>query len=53
MFKLPATPTNTEEAESYIQASDTWELNLHISTLEAINPGKIFSDEIKRSLMKL
>lgn len=37
-----------EEAESYIQASDTWELNLHISTLEAINPGKIFSDEIQK-----
>lgn len=37
-----------EEAESYIQASDMWELNLHISTLEAINPGKIFSDEIQK-----
>lgn len=37
-----------EEAESYIQASDAWELNLHISTLEAINPVKMFSDEIQQ-----
>ncbi|MCD7936533.1 MAG: RNA polymerase sigma-70 factor [Tannerellaceae bacterium] len=44
--------TLREEAESYIQARDLWELNLHIATLEAINPEKIFSEEIQQIVDK-
>jgi len=41
-----------EEAEAYMHSRDLWELNLHIATLEAINPEKIFSDEIQRIVDK-
>ena len=37
------------EAEQYLQL---WELNLHITTLEAINPEKIFSNEIQEIVDK-
>lgn len=36
-----------EEAENYMQISGKWELNLHIASLEAINPERIFSEEIQ------
>lgn len=41
-----------EEAKAYIKAQDMWELNLHIATLEAINPERIFSEEIRRIVDK-
>lgn len=36
------------EIEEYLQQTDTWELDLKISTLEACNPEKLFSDEVQK-----
>lgn len=35
-------------AEEYLKKMDEWELNLHISSLEAFDTQQIFSDEIER-----
>lgn len=46
-----------EEIIEYLKNCDTWELNLRIATLEACNPEKLFSAEVRsiveKSLQKL
>jgi len=37
-----------QNAEEYLQMVDEWELNLHISSLEAFDPTHVFSEEIER-----
>jgi RNA polymerase sigma-70 factor (ECF subfamily) len=41
-----------EEVEEYLASLDAWELNLRISTLEACNPDKLFSGEIRQLIHK-
>lgn len=41
-----------EEITEYLKDCDTWELNLRIATLEACNPEKLFSDELKSLVRK-
>lgn len=36
-----------EDIVEYLKDCDKWELNLRISTLEACNPEKLFSDELQ------
>lgn len=36
-----------DEIVEHLKDCDTWELNLRIATLEACNPEKVFSDEVK------
>jgi RNA polymerase sigma-70 factor (ECF subfamily) len=41
-----------EEVEKYLTNLEAWELNMQISTLEACNPEKLFSDEIQQLVNK-
>jgi RNA polymerase sigma-70 factor (ECF subfamily) len=37
-----------EEAKKYLTDLEVWELNMQISTLEACNPQKLFSEEVQQ-----
>lgn len=41
-----------EEIVAYLKDCETWELNLRIATLEACNPEKLFSDEVRQLVEK-
>ena len=41
-----------EDIIEYLKDCDKWELNLRISTLEACNPEKLFSDELQLLVKK-
>ncbi|MDR1335860.1 MAG: RNA polymerase sigma-70 factor [Tannerella sp.] len=41
-----------EDVESHLRQRADWELELRIATLEACNPEKLFSDEVKRIIDK-
>lgn len=41
-----------EEAEKYLGKMEIWELNMQISTLEACNPEKLFSKEVRQLVHK-
>ncbi|MDR1103690.1 MAG: RNA polymerase sigma-70 factor [Tannerella sp.] len=41
-----------EDVESHLRQTADWELDLRIATLEACNPEKLFSDDVKRIIDK-